>query len=84
MYDDRKLNSGINKLQERALRSVYKDKQSKFNELSEKDKSLTVHERIIKVLATEIYKFENYINPSCTKEILEPKNLPHKKHKVWN
>ena len=63
MYHSRKLNNRINKIQERALRLVYNDNKSNLKELLEKDKSVTIHERNIQVLATEMYKIENSLSP---------------------
>ena len=44
----------MNILQERALRILYKDDVSSFEELLGKDNSITIHERNIKLLAKEI------------------------------
>ena len=71
MFHSRKLNSRINKLQERALRIVYRDNISSYSELLEKDKSVTVHQRNLQVLATEIFKPKIGINPEIMKEIFQ-------------
>ena len=42
MYHSRTLNNKINKLRERALRLVYGNRQSTFEELLNKDKSATI------------------------------------------
>ena len=55
MFHSRKLNGRINKLHERALRIVYQDYVSSFTELLEKDKSTTIHNRNIQLLATELF-----------------------------
>ena len=47
MCHGRNLNNQISKLYECALRLVYNDKSSPFRELLERDKSVTIHERII-------------------------------------
>ena len=47
MFHSRSLNNRINHIHERALRIVYKDYYSSFEELLEKDKSFTIHERNI-------------------------------------
>ena len=52
----RTLNNKINKLHERALRPVYDDRQSTFDELLNIDKSVTIHHRNLQVLAAELYK----------------------------
>ena len=55
MCHRRTLNNKINKLHERALRLVYDDRQSTFEELLSIDKLVTVHHRNLQVLATELY-----------------------------
>ena len=54
MCRSRTNNKKINKLNERCLRIVYNDKQSSFNELLEKDGSVSIHMRNIQILATEM------------------------------
>ena len=54
MCHSRKINNQIYRLHERALRLAYNNKTSSFRELLEKDKSVTIHERNIQVLLTEI------------------------------
>ena len=56
MCHSRTLNNKINKLHERALRLVYDDRQSTFEELLNIDKSVTIHHRNLQVLAAELYK----------------------------
>ena len=47
MFHSRKLNSRVNKLDERALRIVYQDYASSFTELLEKDNSTTMYNKNI-------------------------------------
>ena len=54
MCRSRTNNKKINKLNERCLRIVYNDKQSSFNELLEKDGSVSIHTRNTQMLATEM------------------------------
>ena len=77
MYHSRKLNNRINKIQERALRLVYNDNKSNLKELLEKDKSVTIHERNIQVLATEMYKIENSLSPEIMGTIFEKRHLQY-------
>ena len=63
------LNSKIIKLQERALRLVYADRQSAFEELLNKDKSVTIHHRNWQVLATELYKVRHELAPDIMNNI---------------
>ena len=54
MCHSRENNRKINWPRERCLRTIYDDKQSSFNELLEKDGSVSIHERNLQVLATKI------------------------------
>ena len=56
MFHSRTMNNRINKIHERALRIVYNDKQSTFNELLRKHNSVTTHIRNIQIMATEAFK----------------------------
>ena len=56
MFYSRYLNNKIKKFQERALRMVYNDQTSTFENLLEKEKYVTIHHRNIHVSATEMYK----------------------------
>ena len=64
MFCSRSMNNKINKLQERALRILYKDYDSSFEDLVEKDNSDKIHDRNIKLFAKEVYKVENNILPN--------------------
>ena len=61
-------NKKINRLHERCLRTIYNDKQSSFNELLEKDGSVSIHERNLQVLATEMYKISNGLSTPLMKD----------------
>ena len=77
MFHSRHINYKINKLHERALRIVYKDPSSLFEELFSKDKSVTVHQRNIQILATEMYKILNGISSDIMQDIFETKSNYH-------
>ena len=62
MFYSRKTNNRINKLDEMALRLVYSDYESTFEDLLTKDGSFTVHHYNIQTLAIELYKVYNYIS----------------------
>ena len=53
MFYSRSLNNRINKFHEREIRIVFKDT---FNDLLRRDGSVTIHERNIQALATEMFK----------------------------
>ena len=59
MFHSRTLNNKINRLHEKALRIVYGDYRSKFDELLEKDSYFSIHRRNIQALAIEIFEFLN-------------------------
>ena len=73
MYRSRTLNNRINNIHERALRLTYKDNQSSFKELLEKDYSVTVHYKNLQALVTEIFKIKNNLAPDIMKDVLELK-----------
>ena len=59
MNHSRSLNKCINGLHARALSLVYNDFSSSFSELSEKDKSVTIHHHNLQTLAYETSKVKN-------------------------
>ena len=62
------------KLYERALRIVYKDHFSSFEELLSKDKSVTVHEKNPQILASEMYEIAiKVFFPEIIKDIFKTK-----------
>ena len=67
MLCSRSANNKINKLHERALRIVYYDYNSKFEEFLTKDGSFTIHHQIIQTLATEMFKVHNGFHKSLLK-----------------
>ena len=54
---------------ERALRIVYHDKTSNFTELLQKDSAVTLHQRNLQVLATEVYKVKMGLAPQLVKQL---------------
>ena len=69
----RDLNNKINQIHERALRLVYQNNLS-FSELLDLDNSVTVHQKNLQVLVTEIYKVKHGIAPEIMKDIFEIQN----------
>ena len=73
MFQSRQLNNRFNKIQERALRLVYKDNKLNFNDLLELDNSVTIHRQNLQILATKIFKVKNSLAPMTEVcEIKEP------------
>ena len=76
-FRSRRSNNFINKLQERALRVVYNDYDSSFNELLEIANENTIHIANIHILMTEIYKFLNGLSPPIISKIFRKKYCPY-------
>ena len=85
MFHSRTLNNRINRLHERALRLVYKDPDTTFQQLLDKDKTVTIHHRNIQKLATEMYKIKNGISPEVMKKIFQeiPNHYNLRNKKAW-
>ena len=77
MLHSRTLNNRINNIHERALRLTYKDNKSSFKQLLEKDHSVTVHQKNLQVLVTEIFKVKNNLAPDIMKDLFELKEPPY-------
>ena len=69
MYHNRTKNNKINRLHERCLRLIHNDKKSSFGQLLEIDSSVSVHDRNLRALATEMYKIYHGISPTIMNEI---------------
>ena len=71
MFHNRKLNSHINRIHERALRTAYQDHNSTFNELLTKEGSFKIHDRNLKKLLIEIFKVRMKLAPEIMIEIFD-------------
>ena len=60
MLHSRCNNNKIKHLHKRCLRLMYCDKASSYEELLEKDGSVSLHHRSIRSLAIEVYEVKNY------------------------
>ena len=63
MFCSCRLNNKINRIHERALRIVYQDYESSFDDLLAKDKSLRFHHRNIHQVAIEMFKLDHVPEP---------------------
>ena len=80
MFHSRTLNNQSNKIHEKALRLVCKNETFfSFDDLLKRDKSVSIHQKNLQILATEIYKTKNNLGPKIMKDtfhlIQKPYNL---------
>ena len=75
MFCSRQMNRKINHIHERALRIVYNDYTTTFDDLLRKDKSVSIHHRNIQYVAIEMYKVVNNISPLFVREIFEKNDM---------
>ena len=61
MFHSRIINTRINNLHFPVLRIIYTDETSSFEELLEKDGSVTIHQRTLQLLAIEMFKVTHNI-----------------------
>ena len=77
MNHSRQVNHKINKLHERALRVVYRDEDLTFEQLLDKDNSMTIHDRNLQKLATQMYKVKNKLCPLPVQELFKKKEFEY-------
>ena len=74
MFHKRALNHRINRIHERALRIIYQDLTSSFEDLLVKDNSFTIHERNVQALCIELYKVAYGIAPQIMRLVFPTKS----------
>ena len=77
MFHSRKQNHYINRIHERAFRVVYKDYNSSFDELLEKDNFCKIHDRNLQQLITEISNVNMNLATEIMKEVFEVVEGPY-------
>ena len=77
MFCPRRSNNIINKVQERALRIPYNDQLTDFKSLLSNHNEITIHQRNLQVLMTEIYKIINHIAPPIMSSLFEIRENTH-------
>ena len=75
MFHDRRVNAKINHIHERALRIAYHDRTSSFEELLITDRSVSIHQRNLQLLVTEIYRTRMNLNPCFMKKIFAEREI---------
>ena len=75
MFCGRQTNARINHIHERALRAIYNDEISPFEELLGRDKSETIHRRNIKILAAELFKIKNGLSNDIMIQLICKRNI---------
>ena len=69
IFHSRKLNNRIDNIHERGLRIVYRDYESTFQQLLKQNKSVSIHQRNLQILATEIFKTKSGLNPLIMEDV---------------
>ena len=77
MNHNKSINKKINNLHERALRLIYCDHSSNFQELLQRDSFVTIHQRNIQALAIMMYKVVNNIAPTIVSGFFSFSNVKY-------
>ena len=78
MFRSRKMEHRINSIHKRALKLVYQDSPDlTFQELLAKDKSVSVHQKNLQLLATEIFKSKIGMSPELINDIFHFVERPY-------
>ena len=69
MLHRRKNNNKIKHLHERCLRLIYSDKKSSYENLLQKDNSISIYHKNIQALAIEMFKVKHMLCPEITGDV---------------
>ena len=67
----------MNNIHERALRIVYRDYESTFQQLLKQNRCVSIHQKNLQILNTEIFKTKNRFNPVIIENVFKFKNLTY-------
>ena len=67
----------MDNIHEFALSIVYRDFESTLQQLLKQNKSVSIHQRNLQILATEIFKTKNGLNPVIMEDVFNFKNLAY-------
>ena len=71
MFSSGRSNNLISRIHERSLRTVYNDTSSTFQELLQRNRSVSIHHKNIQTLTTEVFKVVNNICPPIMKTFFD-------------
>ena len=71
MFSSRRSNNLINRIHERSLTTVYDDTSSTFQELLQRNRSISIHHQNIQTLAMEVFKVVIKICPPIMKTFFD-------------
>ena len=77
MCHSRGNNSKINRLPKCCLKIIYSDKHSSYVALLEKDGSVSIHNRNLQILTTEMYKVSKGLSPPIITELFKGRDEQH-------
>ena len=77
LFCSKTANNDINRTHKRALRILYRDYESSFEELLERDNTKTIHTKNIQKLMIEVYKSLNHLNPEYMWEFFVKKDVQY-------
>ena len=73
MCHNRTYNNKINRLHERRLRLMDNNKRSSFEDLLEKDNSVSIHHKNLQALAINMFKVHTKTSPEIMQEVFQVK-----------